>query len=413
MRDDLDHAVHQWRVHRLWASLRISGGNDDEEVPNDQEQIGLAVNEESAEAAGPNPDGFAHHCIRLPRGHAVALAHDELVLLDRTLAHFDEHDDETFLASEQAKSIGQQCDAPIATPTACPEGSQLQQSHGVAEKATRPRRRRGAFHLDPKVLEARVAKRYELFQLPESVNTLFGNPRHEKDWSRLTALANIVVDSANGVFTVKVASQHEVDELRETLSHQEQRSGLAVERPIVMGNVALQPGDRMVTPVASLSPSTTDVRFQKAARKAFPLSEFGEKLRANAARKQPASLRTLWQALQERMQDDAADATHNGCFLQLCLDLGQLLWQDQCHRWTGLGKAWISEQRVLSCVRWYMQGQRVGDNPVFNGMCAICGHLLYGPVNTHTATTSNKFTGAPRNIKGLPCNIDAQPPFLL
>ena len=127
----------------------------------------------------------------------------------------------------------------------------MQQSPGVAEKATRPRRRRGAFHLDPKVLEARVAKRHEIFQLPDSVKTLFGNPRHEKDWSILTALANIVVDSANGVFTVKVAGQHEVDELQETLSRQEQRSGVVVERPFVVGNVALQPGVRMVTPAVA------------------------------------------------------------------------------------------------------------------------------------------------------------------
>ena len=111
------------------------------------------------------------------------------------------------------------------------------------------------------------------------------------------------------------------------------------------------------------------------------------------------------------MQGDAANAGHNGCFVQVCLDLGQLLWQDQCNRWTAMSKAWISEQRVLSCVRCCMQGQRVGDTPVFNGMCARCGHLLDGPVNKHCATTSKKFTGVPRNINGLPCNADAQPPF--
>ena len=78
-----------------------------------------------------------------------------------------------------------------------------------------------------------------------------------------------------------------------------------------------------------------------------------------------------------------------------------------------MNKDWVSAQRVLRCVMWYMQGQRVGDTPVFNGMCARCGHLLYGPINKHTATTSNKFTGAPRNREDLPCSFDAQPPFLL
>ena len=47
----------------------------------------------------------------------------------------------------------------------------------------------------------------------------------------------------------------------------------------------------------------------------------------------------------------------------------------------------------MGCARFYMQGQRVGDAPVFGGMCANCIHLRYGPVNSNTASTGNKFTG--------------------
>ena len=205
-----------------------------------------------------------------PRGHSVALAHAELVLLDRTLALFDEHYVATFLALEQSTCTATQGDAPTASPTACPEGPQLQQTQGATQKAARPRRRRRAFHLDFKVLEARVSKCYELFKLPETVKQLFANPHHEKDWSRMTALANIVVDSANGVFMDNVASQRDVDEIREALPRQGAQSGLVVERPVVVGEVALQPGDRMLTPVAPVSPSTADVRFQKAAWKSIP-----------------------------------------------------------------------------------------------------------------------------------------------
>ena len=142
---------------------------------------------------------------------------------------------------------------------------QLQQPQGATQKVARPRRRRGAFHLDFKVLEARVSKRYELFHLPESVKALFGNPRHEKEWPRLTALANILVDAANGVFTVNTAGPQEVVEIRDALQLQEQRSGWVVERALVVGDVALQPGDRLVTPVASLSSSTGAMRFQTGA----------------------------------------------------------------------------------------------------------------------------------------------------
>ena len=169
----------------------------------------------------------------------------------------------------------------------------------------------------------------------------------------------------------------------------------------------------MMMPVASLSVNATAVRSQRAGWKRFPLSSFGEQLCSNDVRKKPASLQTLWASHQASMQGEGTATTPNGCFLHLCLELGQLLWQEQCHPWTATKKAWISESRVLSCVRFYMQGQRVGDAPVFDGMCANCGHLLYGPVNSNTASTGNKFTGKPRNIRGSPCISNGQPPFLL
>ena len=67
----------------------------------------------------------------------------------------------------------------------------------------------------------------------------------------------------------------------------------------------------------------------------------------------------------------------------------------------------------MGCVRWYLQGQRVGDAPVFDGLRARCGQLLYGHVNRATATTGNKHLGLPCNLKGQLCGARSQPPFLL
>ena len=58
-------------------------------------------------------------------------------------------------------------------------------------------------------------------------------------------------------------------------------------------------------------------------------------------------------------------------------------------------------------------GQRIGDAPVFDGVCARCGQLLYGHVNRATATTGNKHVGAAMNIKSEPCSAKSQPPFFL
>ena len=51
----------------------------------------------------PQPDNFVRPLKRLPKGHLVALAHAEEVLLDRTLAQFDAHYEECFLRDEHER----------------------------------------------------------------------------------------------------------------------------------------------------------------------------------------------------------------------------------------------------------------------------------------------------------------------
>ena len=108
----------------------------------------------------------------------------------------------------------------------------------------------------------------------------------------------------------------------------ELRSGLGLERQVMVGNYVFHHGDRLLMPVVSLAANTTAVRFQRAGWKRFPLSAFGEQLCSNDVRKKPASLQTLWASHQASMQGEGTAHTHtHGCFLQLCLELGQLLWQ--------------------------------------------------------------------------------------
>ena len=108
------------------------------------------------------------------------IAHAEKVLLDRTVAQFNAHYDELFLLEEQKR---------IRTAVAA-EGTEPKPGSLL------PRRRRNAHHVDPKVLEARLPKRYEFFCLPEAVRTLFQKPPHEKDLGKLEQLARYVQQAA-------------------------------------------------------------------------------------------------------------------------------------------------------------------------------------------------------------------------
>ena len=58
------------------------------------------------------------------------------------------------------------------------------------EKALRVPRRRRAYRVDPKVLEARLAQRYEMFVLPRGFKSLFKHLKNETDWAKLAELAH-------------------------------------------------------------------------------------------------------------------------------------------------------------------------------------------------------------------------------
>ena len=67
----------------------------------------------------------------------------------------------------------------------------------------------------------------------------------------------------------------------------------------------------------------------------------------------------------------------------------------------------------MEAVRFYMLGQNVGHTPVFDGICARCGSLLYGYMNT--TELGNKRNGLPVNADDSTTLVgeNAQPPFLL
>ena len=181
VRDDLEQSLQDWRAMRLEAVAQdaqaAAADGDDADAEAEDASHELQSSEQ------PQPDKFVRPLTRLPKGHLVALAHAEEVLLDRTLAQFDAHYDELFLLEEQERIRTE-----AAADGAEPEPGMLL-----------PRRRRNAYRVDSRVLEARLSKRYEVFSLPESVCTLFQQPSHEKDWERLEQLASIIQGAARGI----------------------------------------------------------------------------------------------------------------------------------------------------------------------------------------------------------------------
>ena len=141
----------------------------------------------------PDPDSFVPQCQRLPKGHTVATAHAEQVLLDRVRALLDAHYDEVFLSAWHDKYKVQEV--------------QEQEPGAALSKARQPPRRRGAHRIDSKVLEARTSQRYEEFTLPDIFKTMFRHPKDETDWNKIEEFGKLVVDMADGVVEERVSDE--------------------------------------------------------------------------------------------------------------------------------------------------------------------------------------------------------------
>ena len=99
-------------------------------------------------------------------------------------------------------------------------------------------------------------------------------------------------------------------------------------------------------------------------------------------------------------------------FEELMLFLWDTLWYAMCVKWTELGVCNIDANRTNLLADNFMKGQRRGEKPIHDGICAFCGQLLHGKLG---GTDGNKFSGPPMNhnqdiLLGDPAT--QQPPFL-
>ena len=104
-----------------------------------------------------------------------------------------------------------------------------------------------------------------------------------------------------------------------------------------------------------------------------PVSSCATSLGRNALQPRPHTFKACVSAWTDESSDDsgspvrtAADATS-----LLLVDLGALLFRQQCSSWQRLGKAWTSESKIAGAIRYFLKGLRVGQRPVFDGICAL------------------------------------------
>ena len=121
-------------------------------------------------------------------------------MVDRVRELLDRHYDAVFTASCLESHEAE--DTPEAAHECKSEIPPLSSGSMSTEPPVVPPRRRGAYRVDPRVLEAHTTQRYETFRLPRSVTDLLRVPRDENDWLKAEQLAAIVHDLADGCVTL-------------------------------------------------------------------------------------------------------------------------------------------------------------------------------------------------------------------
>ncbi len=359
--------------------------------------------EEEGQASPPSneqcdPDGYGATLLRLPKGHEVATAHAEAVMLDRMQASLELHYDRAFKETWAEKHA---------------------ERHPDLAAASRPQRRR----LQQRALECLKHQRYEALEIPAAVRAILTKPRQEAHWDIMEELATVLRSLVCGVREVELYSAFEVqtvaDELMGSQTGVLQRNhrfvhgvlykGSQVVEVIPASGVTAAPAKREVAgrfarcrTSATTTPTLAEqlrlssealpvtVRVHDHPRgesREVPLGKFGQAVLGTSQTSQSSGIRDI--AKPYIKGEVCAEAV-----LELLLvEFGMVQWCAMIDRWSARDKGWTSVEKVKGAIRWYMLGQHLGSAPVYDGLCAYCGSLLCLACNSRTenAILANRF----------------------
>ncbi len=359
-----------------------------------EEDLGEVAAETALQARvdkyGLDLDEFVAPSSRKPRGWARALAQASEVVLDEMRALLELHYDDVFNAEWRARD--------------------------GAKGEKRPPSRNSEFAIFRSCQAMFRRSLNERLRLPSSVKELLRGPLDETCWERLEHLRGVVVALVLGQGEIEVSEQD-----AEGLA-----ACLLASPGTLLGEVGL--GVRQLLPVGAcvmLDLPNCDAAAELRAlaadtvrglrRVRFQLRPLGGRHRALLS-KESISLASSGATVRERAEQLGRSVEE--AFDEILVVLWDALFLKKCEEWRsrGLGNtvAWES----LELARWFLRGQRIGAQPLFDGLCSQCGALLHGDVGS--ASLSNKEAGPPLTRDGLPAlrpdgtpRVEAQPPFLL
>jgi len=253
--------------------------------------------------------------------------------------------------------------------------------------------------------------------LPTRVKEIMRCPRDEVSIPKLELLINAIRREIEGETTIYLTSEDEVEKIARAI--ETCKSKLFYDE--VDQGSRLPKGSRLM--VEAQEPTLMKSR-QKVAEIIRSL-EVGQclkvKLRPLGTCRQPP-LETFTRDLMKTPYKTIRDllTTHDAIEEvrdKLLLVLWDALFLSASEAWTNDDVSNISARQALEFGWWFEKGQAFSKKPLFEGICAMCGCLLYGVSGRNTLT--NVHFGPPINrdgailVKDGSPETQAQPPFLL
>ena len=275
--------------------------------------------------------------------------------------------------------------------------------------------RKGKYQVLKGTINAHRKRLCQRLQLPKEVKDILTMPRDEDDLAKLEKLREAIVKEIEGRECVllettahieSIASSVErckrtafVDELGENC-----RGGISAGSRVVLekqltDKASVAAKIRRMEPNESIEVLTRPCGTARCP----PLDAFGKKMLAA----------TNVTELMEKEGDQPEQLLDK---MLLCLH--DALFLTQSELWSKNEVANLKVDETPELARWFINGYKVGTKPIFDGICSMCGALLFGVVDGHSGL-SNKSAGPPTDRDGTiltdggALKIDAQPPFLL
>ena len=285
-----------------------------------------------------------------------------------------------------------------------------------AQKEIKKQKKRG-----PVFATIAYAHRKQLNQkllLPSRVKEILRCPKDETNINKLELLLIAIRSEIAGETTIHITSEDQMEDLAKTIEN----CTTKIADEVGEGSALVPNGARLMIEVEARTLTDRRAKIAEVVRSLNEGDTIKVKMKPYGTCREPPMdpfSRDLMKNPDKTVQQLLIDSSIEEVRDRLLLSLWDSLFLACSEVWTEDQVANTSATQALELGYWFHRGRTFSKKPLFEGVCAMCGVLLYGVQAHCNNALSNAYPGPPLNRDGVAITKDgepdpeAQPPFLL